>query len=302
MKRIVAWDRPMTSIQQKRFAEEIQAICPWLDREVLTWTAGGRPVEAFSLGCGSRKVLLTAGHHANENITSLLLWRFLEVYCRGLLSNGKIYGCACRGLFRKSTLYLVPLVNPDGADLLAGEVSEAEWKQARSLAQSQPEVPFPDGWKANLNGVDLNLNYPARWETAREIKAASPGPRDYPGDAPLDQPETEALAAYTRRVCPDVMAAWHTQGGELYGADPDGRLRDEKLAQVLARCSGYRLTAPLPESSHAGFRDWYLEQFPGSAFTIEAGRGINPLPLAMLPQLYRENLPLFVLLLAGLCS
>lgn len=298
MKQIVTWDRPMTSYLQKWFSQQLQAVCPWLDSEILTWTAFGREVEALRLGCGPNKVLLTAGHHANESITSLLLWRFLEDYCRCLLKNGQLYGFSCRKLFQRSTVYLIPLVNPDGADLTAGMASDEELRQARDLWASQPEIPFPRGWKANLQGVDLNLNYPARWEQAAAIKRTLPGPRDYPGRYPLDQPETEALAAYTRRICPDVMAAWHTQGGEIYAADPDGSLRAEELSRLMARVSGYVLADPPAESSNAGFRDWFLQEFSGAAFTIEAGRGENPLPLSGLPRLYEENLPLFALLLA----
>lgn len=298
MKPIVTWDRPMTTELQQQFSRQLQAICPWLDSEILTWTAFGRPVEALQLGCGRNKVLLTAGHHANESITSLLLWRFLEDYCRGVLYNGELCGFSCRRLFRRSTLYLVPLVNPDGADLTAGTASDEELRQARTLWASQPQVPFPRGWKANLQGVDLNLNYPARWEQAAAIKPSSPGPRDYPGRYPLDQPEAEALAAYTRRICPAVMAAWHTQGGEIYAADPDGSLRNDALSRLMARVSGYELTLPPSESANAGFRDWFLQEFTGAGFTIEAGRGENPLPLSEFPRLYKENLPLFVLLLA----
>ena len=301
MTQIVTWDRSMTSRLQARFSEQMQAICPWLDSEVLTWTACGRPVEALRLGRGSRKVLLTAGHHANETITSLFLWRFLEDYCRALLKDGQLNGFSCCALFRRTTLYLVPLVNPDGADLVAGAATEEEIRQARKLWAARPEIPFPQGWKANLQGVDLNLNYLARWEQARASKPSVPGARDFPGWQPLDQPETAALAEYARRICPDAMAAWHTQGGEIYAADPDGSLRAENLSRLMEHASGYALAEPPAESSNAGFRDWFLQEFTGAAFTIEAGRGENPLPLEALPQLYRENLPLFVWLLAG-CS
>ena len=299
MRQIVSWDQSMTSGLQRRFSEQLQDICPFLESEILGWTAGGRAIEAWKLGAGKRKVLLTAAHHANESITALLLWRFLEDYSRGLMADGRVHGFRCTELFEKSTLYAVPLVNPDGADLVAGEAEPDEWERAMQLAQSQPEIPFPSGWKANGQGVDLNLNYPARWALVRGMKMQQPGPRDYPGEAPLDQVETETLAAYTRRINPDLMAAWHTQGREIYAADPDGTCRENGLAQLLAAASGYTLCDPPPESSHAGFRDWFLQEFSGAGFTVEAGFGTNPLPLSDLPGLYRENLPMFVLLLSG---
>ncbi len=298
---IVTWNRPMSSHLQARFSRRLRQIYPQLEREVLTKTAGGRPVEVLRIGTGCRQVLLTGGHHANETITSLLLWRLLEDYCRGIRSDSCLYGFSCRWMCARSTLHIVPLVNPDGADLTAGKIGAhtPEYSRAMQLAQSQPTVDFPLGWKANLQGVDLNLNYPARWEKAKEQKVTQPGPRDYPGEAPLDQPETAALAAYTKLIAPDILAAWHTQGGEIYASCWDGHTPDPKLAAMLSSASGYALCEVPPGSANAGFRDWFLQEYDRPGFTIEAGRGENPLPLADLSRLYEENLPVFALLLAG---
>lgn len=293
-RKTVPWDRPMTSALQKQISLDLQNRYPFLESEVLTWTAGGREVEALKLGCGRRKVLLTAGHHANESITGLLLWHFLEDFCREVKCDGSLYDFSCRRLFRRATVYAVPLVNPDGCDLVAGTATEEERKKAENLASFHPEIPFPKGWKANLQGIDLNLNYPARWELAQSMKPKHPGPRDFPGHAPLDQPETAALAEFVHRICPNLVAAWHTQGRELYA---DG---DDRLARLLSRASGYPWKEVPPESNNAGFRDWFLQEFHRPGITVEAGLGENPLPLSQLPALYEENLPIFVLLLAGI--
>ena len=296
VEKIVQWDGSMSSLVQKECSQKLQDRYPWVESEILTWTAGGREVEMLKMGQGGRTVLLTAAHHANESITGLLLWRFLEDYCKMVQDDGCLWDISCRGLFRHCTLYTVPMVNPDGCDLVAGLASEEEKRQAATLAESQPTVSFPLGWKANLQGVDLNLNYPARWEQAKAMKAKQPGPRDFPGYEPLDQPETSALAELVQRIHPDIVAAWHTQGREIYG---DG---DDQLSELLAAYSGYDWTTVPAESANAGFRDWFLQEFHRPGYTIEAGFGENPLPLSCLPELYEENLPIFVLLLAGLST
>lgn len=287
------------------WVDGLQARCPWLETEVLTHTADGRPLTALRLGRGRRKVLMTAAHHANEYITGILLMQLLESYCDAIRQDKGLFGFPARSLFHGTTLYMIPLANPGGVDLVTGEIGEKneEYEAAQRLSLRNPNVPFPSGWKANLQGVDLNLNYPAAWEKAKAVKEAAgvttPGPRDYAGTQPLDQPETEALASFIRRICPHVLAAWHTQGGEIYAEDTCGGLPDADLARRLACASGYTLL-PVPEGSRGGgLRDWFVEEFHRPGFTIEAGRGENPLPLSDLPKLYEENLPIFALLLAG---
>lgn len=303
--RVVDPSLPFGTDLQGIWLDGLQARCPWLEASCLTLTAGGRPVTALRLGRGRRRVLLTAAHHGNEYITGILLWQLLERYCDGLVSGESIFGFSAAALFENTTLYLVPLVNPDGVELVTGEIGpdSREYEQARQLAVSQPGVPFPEGWKANLQGVDLNLNYPAAFEQMRQRKAAAgvtgPGPRDYPGQQPLDQPETRALAAWIETIRPHVLAAWHTQGGEIYGEDGKGRYPDEDLAKRLACVSGYSLCPVPSESRGGGLRDWFVDAFARPGFTIEAGRGENPLPLSDLPCLLEENLPIFALLLHG---
>lgn len=287
----------MTSGLQEQYMKQLRRVAPFAYLKTLTRTAGGRPVVAIQLGCGCTKVLVTGTHHANESITGTLLWELLLTYCRAISRGDTFGGKSARALYRNSMLYCVPLVNPDGADLAAGAIPETspEYVQAAAIAAGFPQIPFPDGWKANLRGVDLNLNYPASWDLAKQIKAGlgfdRAAPRDFPGNQPLDQRETAALAAYTACIRPDILLAYHTQGRVIYpGA--------KNLAEKFSEASGYAVEEVPQEASNAGFKDWFLRRFHRLGFTIEAGLGENPLPLSQLPQLLRENEPLLAAALA----
>ena len=244
-------------------------------------------------------MLYSAAHHANEWLTATVLLKFLEDYAEALENDGELAGVPARELYETATIYLVPVVDPDGVDLVTGAAAEEEQEQARALAAFYPSIPFPDGWKANLAGVDLNLQYPAGWLTAREIKFAQgftrPGPRDFVGRFPLSQPEVQALADYTQRIDPAIVIAWHSQGEVIYwqygGIEVSGA---RELAERFARLSGYALEDTPYNSSFAGYKDWFIQSFRRPGFTIEVGTGENPLPVSQFDDIYRASLPILV--------
>ena len=269
----------------------------------LTTTAWGRPVTALILGNGGRRVLFSAAHHANEWITAPILLRFAEELGRG----GTLYGVDAGLILKNSTIHLIPMVDPDGVDLVTGEIRPGtlEYESARTLADNYPSVPFPDGWKANLLGVDLNLQYPAGWLQAREIKFSQgytrPAPRDYVGRSPLNQKETLALARYTEEVGPDLVLAYHTQGKAIYWQFRDYNVPGAKeLAEAFATASGYTVEDTPYESSFAGYKDWFIQNWRRPGFTIEAGSGINPLPISQFDEIYKDNLGILVTAATGL--
>ena len=304
---IVKTDVPTTSKICSDTIDQLVAAYPSCRSQVLTQTAFGRPVKTLVVGSGERNVLFTAAHHANEWITTPLLLKFGEELAQAIETGGKIWGVEGKTIGNLVTVHMVPMVDPDGVDLVTGAIQPGseEYAIAGNLASYYPQIPFPDGWKANLMGVDLNLQYPAGWLTAREIKFAAgydrPGPRDYVGRAPLNQRESRALAEYTRQVRPRLVLAYHTQGKVIYWQFRDYRIPGAReLAQEFARVSGYQMEDTPYESSFAGYKDWFIQDFRRPGFTIEAGSGKNPLPIEQFDTIYRDNLGILVTAALGL--
>ena len=298
---IVRTDVPMTSQLCDETIQQIVRTYPFCRTEILTTTAFDRPLRTLVIGRGPRKVLYTAAHHANEWITAPVILKFVEELAQAIQNGGQIFGVDGKELEERVTIYTVPMVNPDGVDLVTGVIrpGQAQYEMAATLSQNYPTIPFPDGWKANLLGVDLNLNYPAGWLQAREIKYSQgydrPGPRDFVGRAPLNQLETRALAGYTEFLDPDLVLAYHTQGEVIYWQFQDIEVPGAReLGERLAQVSGYTLDETPYESAFAGYKDWFIKYFRRPGYTVEVGNGINPLPLSEFDRIYRDNLGILV--------
>ena len=304
---IVNTSVPITAASCDQMILDIVRTYPFCRTELLTSTAFQRPVRTLVIGQGPRKVIYTAAHHANEWITALVLLRFAEELAQAIQQEGEIFEKRAAELSEAATIYMVPMVDPDGVDLVVGaiEPGNIQYDLAQRLAQDYPAIPFPSGWKANLLGVDLNLQYPAGWLQAREIKFSQgftrPGPRDYVGRAPLNQLESQALAGYTEFIDPELVLAYHSQGKEIYWQFRDYEVPGAReLGEEFARVSGYTLTEVPYNSSFAGYKDWFIQQFRKPGYTIEVGSGENPLPLSQFDEIYRDNLGILVTAALGL--
>lgn len=103
---------------------------PFLDIKPVGVSNLGNPINVIRLGTGNKKVFYSASFHANEWITSVLLMKFIEDYCNTYVSNGKIYNYSVQNLFNSCSIYIMPMVNPDGVNLITGNIN----KNSRSIS------------------------------------------------------------------------------------------------------------------------------------------------------------------------
>lgn len=116
------------------------------------------------------------------------------------------------------------------------------------------------------------------------------------GTAPLTEPESIGIYDFTREHDFRLILAYHTQGEIIFwkylNFMPEGA---EKIANEFVRVSGYELINETETNSFAGYRDWFISYYNRPGYTIETGRGVNPLPISQFEKIYNDNLGILVL-------
>lgn len=144
------------------------------------------------------------------------------------------------------------------------------------------------------------MQFPAEWEMAKKIKYnqgfTGPAPRDFVGFGPLTEPEALAVYNFTLRYDFNLVIAYHTQGKEIYWQFLNFNPKNSfYIGTQFAKASGYSLTNTPYNSSFAGYKDWFIQEFNKPGYTIEAGLGVNPLPISQFDEIYKDNLGILIL-------
>lgn len=140
--------------------EELKRAYPFLEVKNIGNSVLEKEIPYIRIGNGTKQILYHASIHANEWITSVLLMKFIENFCKAYTFNKSIQGYLASELFKNVSLYIVPMVNPDGVNLVTNNIDKdsSEYKKLIDISKDFPKIPFPEGWKANYNGVDFK-NY-----------------------------------------------------------------------------------------------------------------------------------------------
>ena len=254
----------------------------------------GKNLSYIKLGDGDNVVFYNGTHHGLEWITSVLLMKFIENFCEAFDKNKSIRGYNIKTIWNKSTIYIVPMVNPDGVDLVLNGIENVRFDYQRRLFKwNKGQKNFSDVWQANIRGVDLNHNYNASWRESKmsEVKnnILGPGPTRYSGRFPESEPEAKAIADFTRFNNFNLVMALHSQGKEIFWnyRDMEPKISRE-IAEKFSKVSGYEVSTPEGMASFSGYKDWFIEKYKKPGFTIEVGKGKNPLPISQFNEIYND--------------
>ena len=259
----------------------------------------GKELYYLKLGNGKNKVFYNGSHHAIEWITSLLLMKFVEDYANAYSKRKSILGYNINEIWNDSSIYIVPMVNPDGVDLVIDGLKEDNLYYYDLVKWNKGKKDFSRNWSANIRGVDLNHNYDASWAKGKMAEKQygiyGPGPTRYSGPYPESEPESKAVADFTRKNDFKLVIAYHSQGEVIYWDYMNmASEKAKKIGQIFSKLSGYELEEAHGMTSYSGYKDWFIEKFKKPGYTIEVGKGINPLPISKFNKIYSDNIKILL--------
>lgn len=257
-------------------------------------TPYGRDIWAVKLGRGDATVLYNASHHAREWITTNIVMEMIDQYSEKYVLNGTMDGYNVAHVLNNTSIWFVPMTNPDGVTLQQKGLSAFPAGAHANLIKMNGGSKDFKRWKSNGEGIDLNRQYPARWEDINN-NAKAPYYKDYKGKVPLQTTEAKAVSALTYLVDPEITNSYHTAGRILYYHFNYGSNTyegDKTLGSILANMTGYRLIAPDTSlSSSGGYKDWFIQTFkrPGFTFELAPYAGETNPPVSIFSEEWNRN-------------
>lgn len=224
------------------------------------------------------QIIMEGAIHAREYVTAPLLVEMAK-YLAPMQLNGGIY--------------IIPMVNPDGVRLV---LDGTNWLVCEKLREFVVNVNNGStdfsSWKANLNAVDLNVNFDALWgEGAQNVFCVAPA--NFVGYYPNSEREVRNLINFTLKENPSLTLSYHTKGNVIYYGfetlSEKSLARDLEFANTISSITGYPVIKT--EKSVGGYSDFVSMKLDVPAFTIEVGSDslTHPITIDNLPEIFEQN-------------
>ncbi len=256
-------------------AQELQSKYPELIAlDTIGQSVEGRDLLLITFGKGARNIFLNGSIHACEYISTTYLMFMIDQYANAYRNGGTYDGHDIKTLLDDVTFCIVPMVNPDGVNLVQNGIEAAEDPEEISDI-------FTGGgdWKANIRGVDLNRNFDNNWYVVRP--ANKPAPYGFKGYAPLSEPESKAVADYLNATMCWAFISFHTKGAGLYGWNDPNKAYYPELDSMVSRildAGRYAKFTDTPDTDYGTFAGYARETFLKPTLTVELCRYIPASP------------------------
>ena len=253
-------------------------------------SCAGRDITALKIPSNTEYVLFAAAFHGSEHITSNILLMFIEEFCDAYEKNRSLCGINIRKALGNRGVIFVPRVNPDGCEISIHGALGCGREAGSIYKMCQGDFTH---WNANLRGVDINHNFDAGWKRLHALERKSgilgPAPTRFGGYAPHSEPETQALVNLCKEYNIHHAIALHSQGEVIYWSYNGLESKtSRRMAEIMAATSGYALDVPVDLATGGGFKDWFISEYLRPAFTVEVGKGKNPLPISEAAKIYAK--------------
>lgn len=253
----------------------------------------GRSIPAVKVGYGEANVFINGSHHAREWMTTMVNMKMIEDYADAYKQNSVIGQFHVKGILEKTSIWFVPMVNPDGVTLQQKGVGSFPQSVRTELYIMNDYNWDFSKWKADGRGIDLNRQYPADWENIK-YNREYPSWKNHKGTQPFETVETAIVRDFVYEKNPEIATAYHSSGRVLYWTfhtEPENLERDRKLADIFSEITGYGLVFPGENPSGGGFTDWFIQEFDKPGFTPEISYyvGDTHVPLSVFPEVWRRN-------------
>lgn len=243
------------------------------------------------------RIMINASIHGREYMTSQLVMAQTISFLQNIENGNSYNGQSYSALMDDVVIHVVPMINPDGVTIsqfgIDGVLTDAVKNRIYEIADmdgSTAEGSYLTRWKANGNGVDVNRNFDALWESYEG--AGHPSSDHYKGESIGCEPESAALITLTEQVGFQRTLSYHTQGSVIYWYfAQEGQLYDETLdfANAISVATGYPTDANYEYLDPAGYKDWAICKKSIPSLTVEVGRETSPVPAAQYSQIKEEN-------------
>ena len=308
-------------------AQTLEATYPEiLHLEIIGYSRDSKPIYAMVMTANVRDTMarddfnlyrehyyVEAGTHGRETVNTPMLIKAIEDYAKDYYNDGHIPAFNLQSELSKAVIHFIPLVNPDGFDLVKFGIGSVNTAAAKKMLSAVATSDYSD-FKANIAGVDLNRNYPDEYYDPITMKwidkfQVYPGiiPRDdpsngyYAGPYGGSEPETKTVMNYVQKYDFRNFLSFHSKGKFIdcgkywFGVDYNKRSFD--FATALQSVNNYRVDTYSSGNESGFLSDFVAAQTLKPVVTVETTLETLPTDQSLYKEAYAENylLPLYAI-------